>query len=81
MLSTKTPKKSPKPLQELTSGALMKNNCPKHVLNISYATYIWPKRAQSWRKNSRVAEKVKVVCEADEYFEPYYVPDFDKNTD
>lgn len=77
----KTPKKSLKSLQELTSGALMKNDYPKHVLNISYASYIWPKRAQSWRKNSRVTEKVKVVCEADEYFEPYYVPDFDKNTE
>ena len=72
------PKKSPKTLHELAANALTKKSYPKQVLNIAYATYIWPKRLKEWREKSHVAPKVIVKGDSDRTFEPYYVPEFDE---
>jgi hypothetical protein len=72
------PKKSPKTLHELAANVLTKKSYPKQVLNIAYATYIWPKRLKEWREKSHVAPKVIVKGDSDRTFEPYYVPEFDE---
>ena len=56
----------------------MKQNFPKQVLNIAYATHIWPGRVQQWRKTGRVDNKIEVKGTDDGFFEPYYVPEFDE---
>jgi hypothetical protein len=71
------PKKLPKTLHELAANALTKKSYPKQVLNIAYATYIWPKRLKEWREKSHVAPKVIVKGDSDRTFEPYYVPEFE----
>lgn len=70
--------KYPKSLQELANGILMKSTYPKQVLNIAYASCIWPERVKAWRNSSRVSEMVKVECETETYFKPYYVPEFNE---
>ena len=65
-------------LQELATSVLMKQSYPKQVLNIAYATHIWPNRVQQWRKTGKVESKIEVKGTDAGFFEPYYIPEFDE---
>ena len=51
------------------------------MLNIAYATYIWPTKGTEWRTEAQISEKVEVIGIEDGYFEPYYLPDYDTELD
>ena len=71
--------RSPKTLHEIALKSLMKKEFPKQVLNIAYATFLWPKKVKEWREKAFVSENVEVVGTG--YFQPYYVPEFDIETE
>ena len=68
-----------KSLQQLSAEALMKKSFPKQVLNVAYATYLWPETVSDWYEKSRVAAEIKVVGSDNDSFKPFYVPEFNKD--
>ena len=57
----------------------MKKDFPKQVLNIAYASYLWPGEVKKWREKAFVSDSVEVAGVGN--FHPYYVPEFDLETE
>jgi len=39
---------------------MFKKQFPKHVLNVAYASYIWPNKVEEWKQNGKVSSSVVV---------------------